>query len=30
MRVGDYRILFDVVGETILIGRVLHRRESYR
>jgi mRNA interferase RelE/StbE len=30
LRVGDYRILFDVVDETILVGRVLHRRESYR
>ena len=30
MRVGDYRVLFDVVGEEIEIGRILHRRESYR
>lgn len=30
LRVGDYRILFDVGGETIMIGRILHRRESYR
>jgi mRNA interferase RelE/StbE len=30
LRVGDYRVLFDVVDETILVGRVLHRRESYR
>lgn len=29
LRVGDYRVLFDVVGETIFIGRVLHRQESY-
>lgn len=29
MRVGDYRVLFDIVEETIFIGRVLHRRESY-
>jgi len=29
-RVGDYRILFDVVGDMIYIGRVLHRKESYR
>ncbi len=30
LRVGDYRILFDVLGDTIEIGRVLHRKESYR
>ncbi|ADR34486.1 plasmid stabilization system [Sulfuricurvum kujiense DSM 16994] len=29
MRVGDYRVLFDVVEDTIFIGRVLHRQESY-
>ncbi len=29
MRVGDYRILFDVVDDTIFIGRVLHRQGSY-
>lgn len=29
LRVGDYRVLFDVVDETIFIGRVLHRQESY-
>lgn len=30
IRFGEYRILFDVVDDTIEIGRVLHRRESYR
>lgn len=25
LRVGDYRILFDVLDDTIIIGRVLHR-----
>ena len=30
LRVGDYRILFDVDGDKILIGRVLHRKESYK
>ncbi len=30
LRVGDYRILFDIVGDTIEIGRVLHRKDSYR
>lgn len=29
MRVGDYRVLFDVIEETIFIGRVLHRQECY-
>ncbi|MCX6052205.1 MAG: type II toxin-antitoxin system RelE/ParE family toxin [Campylobacterales bacterium] len=29
LRVGDYRILFDVANETIIIGRVLHRQNSY-
>ena len=29
LRVGNYRILFDVVENTIIIGRVLHRQSSY-
>ncbi|MGB5157035.1 type II toxin-antitoxin system RelE family toxin [Desulfobacterium sp. N47] len=29
-RVGDYRILFDVGKDTIEIGRVLHRKDSYK
>ncbi|MFZ2633752.1 MAG: type II toxin-antitoxin system RelE/ParE family toxin [Desulfosalsimonadaceae bacterium] len=29
-RVGNYRILFDVVKDTIEIGRVLHRKDSYK
>ncbi len=29
LRVGDYRILFDVANETIIIGMVLHRQNSY-
>ena len=29
LRVGDYRILFDVYEKDIVIGRVLHRKESY-
>lgn len=29
LRVGDYIILFDVVEDTIIIGRVLHRQNSY-
>ncbi len=29
-RVGDYRILFDVTEDTVEIGRILHRKESYK
>jgi mRNA interferase RelE/StbE len=29
LRVGDYRILFDILDETVIIGRVLHRQNSY-
>ena len=29
LRVGNYRILFDVLDDTIIIGRVLHRQSSY-
>jgi mRNA-degrading endonuclease RelE of RelBE toxin-antitoxin system len=29
LRVGDYRILFDVRGTQITIRRVLHRRHAY-
>jgi mRNA interferase RelE/StbE len=30
MRVGVYRILFDVINDTILIARVLHRKDAYK
>ncbi|NOX65161.1 MAG: type II toxin-antitoxin system RelE/ParE family toxin [Chlorobi bacterium] len=30
LRIGDYRVLFDVSKTTIEIGRVLHRKESYK
>ncbi len=30
LRVGDYRVLFDVFGDSIEIGRILHRKESYK
>ena len=30
LRVGDYRVLFDIYKDTIEIGRVLHRKESYK
>jgi mRNA interferase RelE/StbE len=29
-RVGKYRILFDVLENTIEIGRILHRKDSYK
>lgn len=29
-RVGDYRVLFDVVDDTIRINRIGHRRDIYR
>ena len=28
-RIGNYRVLFDVLDDTIIIGRVLHRQNSY-
>ncbi|HMO78502.1 MAG TPA: type II toxin-antitoxin system RelE/ParE family toxin [Candidatus Paceibacterota bacterium] len=30
LRVGSYRVLFDIEGHTMLILRVQHRREVYR
>ncbi len=30
LRVGDYRILFEIVESSIVIYRVLHRRDAYR
>lgn len=30
LRVGDYRVLFEIEGESILVYRVRHRREAYR
>ena len=30
VRVGNYRILFDVFEDTIEIGRVLHRKDIYK
>lgn len=29
LRIGDYRILFDVLDDTVIVGRVLHRKDSY-
>lgn len=30
IRVGDYRIGFELVGDTVYLTRCLHRREIYR
>ena len=30
LRVGNYRIIFDVFDNQIEIGRILHRKESYK
>ena len=30
LRVGDYRVLFEVEKRIIVIYRILHRRETYR
>ena len=29
LRMGDYRVLFDIDGQRILIRRVKHRKEAY-
>jgi mRNA interferase RelE/StbE len=30
LRVGDYRVLFEIEGRVIVIYRIRHRREAYR
>lgn len=30
LRVGDYRILFDVTQTQVIVARILHRKESYQ
>ena len=30
LRVGAYRVLFEIEGEKIVIYRIRHRREAYR
>jgi len=30
LRVGDYRVLFEVEGGSLVIYRVMHRGEAYR
>ena len=29
-RVGNYRIIYSIVGDTVLVLRICHRREAYR
>jgi mRNA interferase RelE/StbE len=29
-RVGDYRIIFSILNDTVLILRISHRKEAYR
>ncbi len=29
-RIGDYRIIYSIVDDTVLILRIRHRREAYR
>ena len=29
-RVGDYRVIYSIIGNTALILRIAHRREAYR
>lgn len=29
LRCGDYRVLFDVEGDCVLVHRVLHRKDAY-
>lgn len=30
LRLGDYRVVFAIVGDTALVTRIGHRREVYR
>lgn len=30
LRVGDYRVLFEIEGKSVVVYRVRHRREAYR
>ncbi len=29
-RVGDFRVIFSIIGDTALILRIRHRKEAYR
>ena len=30
LRVGNYRVLFEIEGESVIIYRVLHRKDAYQ
>jgi len=30
LRVGDYRVLFGVEGQNVIVYRIKHRKEAYR
>ncbi len=30
LRVGDYRVLFEVEEDTVLVYRILHRKDAYQ
>jgi mRNA interferase RelE/StbE len=30
MRAGDWRALFEIAGDEVIVYRILHRREAYR
>ena len=30
LRVGDYRVLFEIEEQSVVIYRILHRKEAYR
>lgn len=30
LRVGDYRVLFEVDGNTVIVYRILHRKDAYQ
>ena len=30
LRVGDYRVLFEVDGNTVVVYRILHRKDAYQ
>ena len=29
-RIGDFRVIFSIIGDTVLILRIRHRKEAYR
>jgi len=30
LRVGNYRVLFEVEGNSVIVYRIVHRRDAYR